>query len=141
MAKTDKEKKKIISDYIECENYSEVARKYNMSVNAIKNIVLANEETANLFKEKKETNTRTVLEEMDKMTEQKINILKLTMQEMERLLKENKVTPNSLATIYGVLYDKELKVKELSLKDKEINTSNVQRIQIIDNTDEEEDAN
>ena len=45
---TDLDKKNIIADYVECQNYSEVARKWNASVNAIKNIVLADEETANL---------------------------------------------------------------------------------------------
>ena len=32
---SDKKKKQIIADYIECQNYSEVARKHKVSVNTV----------------------------------------------------------------------------------------------------------
>ena len=79
---------------------------------------------------------------MEKMTEKKINILRLAMNEMERLLQEKKVTPNSLATIYGVLLDKELKYKEINLKDKETKTENIQRVEIVNTLPrDDEDGN
>ena len=107
-----KTKKAIIADYLETENYSETAKKFNVTPQTVVNYVKKDENFRNLLKEKKEKENKTVLEEMEKMTEKKINILRLAMNEMERLLQEKKVTPNSLATIYGVLLDKELKYKE-----------------------------
>lgn len=129
----DLKKKKIIADYIETENYSETGRRNNVSNKTVSRLIEKNPEVVKLVKEKKEKNTQTVLEEMEKMTDKKINILKLAMSEMERLLIDKKVTPNSLATIYGVLLDKELKHEELKLKDKELNSDKqpVHRIEIV----------
>ena len=42
---TDSQKKKIIADYTECENYSQVARKYKVSFDTVKRTVLNDPET------------------------------------------------------------------------------------------------
>lgn len=137
-----KTKKAIIADYLETENYSETAKKFNVTPQTVVNYVKKDENFRNLLKEKKEKENKTVLEEMEKMTEKKINILRLAMNEMERLLQEKKVTPNSLATIYGVLLDKELKYKEINLKDKETKTENIQRVEIVNTLPrDDEDGN
>ena len=142
MAKlTDKQKKEIIADYVECQNYAETGRKFNISDEYVRKLVKNNKDSWQLLAQKKEENTRTVLEEMEKMTDKKINILKLAMSEMERLLIDKKVTPNSLATIYGVLLDKELKHEELKLKDKELNSDKqpVHRIEIVNDLPKDDD--
>lgn len=115
---TDKEKKSIIADYINCENYSEVARKYNISVNAVKNIVLADEETANKCKEKKEENTKSTLEYMEEQHEVKKRLLDKLLKGMEVKAEEIDMFTNikDLATAYGIILDKELKLKEINQK-------------------------
>lgn len=138
----DLTRKRIMADYFETESYSETARKFNVSPQTVLNYISKDKEFGRVLKEKKEKENKTVLEEMEKMTEKKINILKLAMDEMERLLQEKKVTPNSLATIYGVLLDKELKNKEINLKDKETKTENIQRVEIVNTLSrDDEDGN
>lgn len=116
MAKlTDKQKKKIIADYIECGNYSEVARMNNISVNGVKNIVLADEETANMFKQKKIENTETTIEYMKTQHETKKRILDKILYAIETKADNLDMFTNikDLATAYGIILDKELKVLEL----------------------------
>lgn len=112
---TDKDKKKIIADYVENQNYSETARMNNVSVNAVKNIVLADEETANKFKQKKEENTQTTIEYMDKQHETKKRILDKILKAIEDKADNIDMFTNikDLATAYGIIVDKEIKVLEL----------------------------
>lgn len=122
MAKTDKEKKEIIADFVECQNYSEVARKYDMSVNGIKKIVLADEESTKLCKEKKKENTEEVLQEMKKRNQKKITLLDKIFDAMESKLDKIDMFTNikDLATAYGIIMDKELKIRELDIKEREL---------------------
>lgn len=117
MAKlTDKQRKKIIADYIECGNYSEVARMNNISVNGVKKIVLKDEESASRFKQKKLENTQSTIEYMQTQHETKKRILDKILKAIE--LKAENVDDmftniKDLATAYGIILDKELKVLEL----------------------------
>lgn len=116
MAKlTDIQKKKIIADYVENQNYSETARMNNVSVNAVKNIVLADEETANKCKQKKEENTQTTIEYMQTQHETKKRILDKILTAIETKAEDIDMFTNikDLATAYGIILDKELKVLEL----------------------------
>ena len=116
MAKlTDLEKKKIIADYVDNQNYSETARMNDVSVNAVKNIVLADEETANKCKQKKEENTQTTIEYMQTQHETKKRILDKILKAIETKADDLDMFTNikDLATAYGIILDKELKVLEL----------------------------
>lgn len=112
---TDKQKKKIIADYIETQNYSETGRMNNVSVNAVKNIVIADEETANKFKQKKEENTQSTIEYMKTQHETKKRILDKILTAIETKAENIDMFTNikDLATAYGIILDKELKVLEL----------------------------
>ena len=122
MAKTEKEKKQIIADYIECHNYSEVGRKYNMSGNAIKKIVLADKESSKLFEQKSKKNTEEVLEAIKKRSKKKIKLIDKILKAMDGKLDNLDMFTNikDLATAYGIIMDKELKIRELDLREKEI---------------------
>ena len=125
MAKlTDLEKKKIIADYVDNQNYSETARMNNVSVNAVKNIVLADEETANKFKQKKEENTQTTIEYMQTQHETKKRILDKILNAIETKADDLDMFTNikDLATAYGIILDKELKVLELQRGKSEMET-------------------
>ncbi len=116
MAKlTDKQKKKIIADYVETQNYSEVARINNVSVNAVKNIVLADEETAKKCKQKKEENTQSTIEYMQTQHESKKRILDKILKAIEEKADNIDMFTNikDLATAYGIILDKELKFMEM----------------------------
>lgn len=116
MARTnDLQKKKIIADYIETQNYSEVARMNNVSVNTVKSIVLADEETANKCKQKKEENIQSTIEYMQTQHESKKRILDKILKAIEEKADNIDMFTNikDLATAYGIILDKELKVLEL----------------------------
>jgi len=121
---TDLEKKKIIADYVDNQNYSETARMNNVSVNAVKNIVLADEETANKFKQKKEENTQTTIEYMQTQHETKKRILDKILNAIETKADDLDMFTNikDLATAYGIILDKELKVLELQRGKSEMET-------------------
>ena len=116
MARTnDLQKKKIIADYIEIQNYSEVARMNNVSVNTVKSIVLADEETANKCKQKKEENTQSTIEYMQTQHESKKRILDKILKAIEEKADNIDMFTNikDLETAYGLILDKELKFMEM----------------------------
>ena len=123
MAKlTDKQKKEIIAYYVECRNYSETGRKFNITDNAVRKIVLKNEDSAKLFEQKSEENTSEVLEAMKKRNERKIEILDKIFDAMDGKLENIDMFTSikDLATAYGIIMDKELKIRELDIKEKEL---------------------
>ena len=50
---TDREKKKIIADYVELESYNAVAKKHNVSATTVKNTVLKNNDSVKKCEQKK----------------------------------------------------------------------------------------
>ncbi len=123
MAKlTDKQKKEIIADYVECHNYSETARKFNISDEYVRKLVNKDKDSWKLLEQKSKENTSEVLEEMKKRNKRKIELLDKIFDAMDGKLENIDVFTNikDLATAYGIIMDKELKIKELSLKEKEI---------------------
>lgn len=123
MAKlTDKEKKKIIASYIECQSYRETARKHNIAPNTVKNLVHKDKENiAQKCTQKRDENTKSVLEEMDKKKDKKIKLLEKILDAMDKKLDNIDMFTNikDLATAYGVIMDKEIKIKELNNQNKD----------------------
>lgn len=128
---TDKQKKKIIADYIENNNYSETARMNNVSVNTVKSIVIKNDdEVAKKCKQKKEKNTQSTLDYMQTQHKTKKRILDKLLKAIEH--KADNVDDmftniRDLATAYGILLDKELKV--LELKKNSSNTEELKKVE------------
>ena len=119
MAKlTDLEKQQIIADYIETQNYSEVAKKYNRSVETIRNVVKDNEDVGKKLKQKKQENTQSTIEYMQTQHESKKRILDKILKAIEEKADNIDMFTNikDLATAYGIILDKELKVLELNKK-------------------------
>ena len=122
MAKfSDKEKKQICADYIECNNYSEVARKWNVSAEAIRLIVKASDDILEKLEAKKQENTQTTIEYMQTQHETKKRILDKILKAIESKTDDIDMFTNvkDLATAYGIILDKELKVLELSKNNQE----------------------
>lgn len=132
MAKlTDKEKKKIIADYIETQNFSETGRMNNVSDMTVRRLVESNEDVLKKVEEKKKENTRDILEYMDNIYEKQKKIIDLSLEALiDKLSKPDMFTNvKDIATVYGVIFDKALKYKEMQKNNK--NSVDIQRVQII----------
>ena len=114
---TDKQKKKIIADYIELGNYSEVARINGVDKSTVKRLIDSNydEELQQKATQKKEENTQSTLEYMQTQHETKKRILDKILKAIEIKAEDIDMFTNikDLATAYGIILDKELKVLEL----------------------------
>ena len=117
-----------MADYINNNNYRETARINNVAVNTVKNIVLAqdNKEFAKICTKKKEEDTKDILKYMDSIYEKQKNIIDLSLSALEKKLQNPDMFTNvkDIATVYGVIFDKALKYKEIQLKDKESSNEN-----------------
>lgn len=116
MAKlTDLEKKKIIADYVETQNYLETARRNNVADVTVKAVVMKDKETLKKLEKKKEENTQSTIEYMNTQHETKKRILDKILAAIENKADNLDMFTNikDLATAYGIILDKELKVLEL----------------------------
>jgi len=141
MAKlTDKQKKKIISDYAMNTNIRETARINNTTDTTVRRLLKKNKDNViEKVAQKQEENTKSTLEYMESQHNTKKELIKNILKAMnEKSLKVDMFTNiKDLATAYGIIIDKEIKIieldlkrKELKLKDKEIETT--KRIYIVD---------
>ena len=131
----DKQRKKVIADYLDTQNYRETARKNDISADTVRRIVSQEPQIARNLTEKKKENTEDVLQYMDTLIEKKKDVLKLSLDNMIDKLENDKVSPTALATIYGVLLDKELKAKELGQIKQ---TNSINRIMIVNDLPKED---
>lgn len=115
---TDYQKKKIIADYVESGNKSEVARKHGVSETTVRNLVKANKDCLEKFEQKKEENTQDVLEFMDSLKNRKKTIIEKLLKAIENKADnlDNFTSIKDVASAYGIIIDKELKLKEIKSK-------------------------
>lgn len=126
---TDLQKKKIIADYIDNQNLSETGRMNNVEAMTVKRIVESDydKDLLKKVKQKKEENTITTLEYMEKQHELKRRIMDKLLKGIETKADEIDMFTNvkDLATAYGIILDKEIKVKEM--KQNKINYEEVNK--------------
>jgi hypothetical protein len=112
---TDKQKKLIIADYLECQNYREVARKHNKCVNTIRNVVNADKNIENKLTQKREENTEDILGYLGEQNGRIKRVLESLLRGIET--KANNLTEKDnirdLTTAYGIIVDKQLKWLEV----------------------------
>jgi len=120
---TDKQKKKIIADYVDNGNYSETARMNNIDKSTAKRLVDGNydKDLQQKATQKKEENTQSTLEYMQSQHNTKKRILDNLLKAIETKSTNVDMFTNvrDLATAYGIIVDKELKVLELKNMSKE----------------------
>ena len=138
MAKlTDKQKKKIIADYVDNGNYSETARMNNTTDTTVRTIIKDNKDMAlKKMEQKKQQNTKDILEYMEETKDKRKKIIDLCLEKMEeRLNKDELMNIKDIATAYGVLVDKSLKVNEIKSSGNNLNT-NVPtiKLEVVDNS-------
>lgn len=129
---TDKQKKKIVADYVENQNLSETARINNVDRETVKTLVNSDKELERKLALKKEENTLSTLEYMDRQHEMKKRILDKLLKGIETKADDLDIFTNvkDLATAYGILIDKELKAMELKQK-RQIDEENIQNVKDI----------
>lgn len=137
MAKlTDKEKKKIIADYIETQNYCETGRMNGVDESTVRRIVKDenNEDITKLAEQKKQENTNDILKYMDEIYDKQKRIIDLSLTAIEEKLQKPDMFTNvkDIATVYGVIFDKALKYKEMKIKNSELKDGVKARIEIVD---------
>lgn len=113
---TDAQKKKIIADFVENNNYSETARMNGgISPNTVKKVVNDNKEVAKKCEQKKEENTKTMLEMISETNSKRLQVISKLVNAIDD--KADKVDAftnvKDLASAYGILIDKELKFAEM----------------------------
>jgi len=137
---TDSEKQKIVADYVETQNYSETGRMNNVSDKTVKRVIDSVPDVVEKVELKKEENTKDILEYMDKIYDKQKSIIDLSLNAIEEKLKNPDMFTNvkDIATVYGVIFDKALKYKEM--KQKRIGgEGEIKKIQIINDLPKDEE--
>ena len=113
---TDRQKKKIIADYVENGNYSETARLNNTTDVTVRRVV--EEDKDNVLKkveQKKEENTQDMIQYLESKKEDKKRVIELCFKALEdKLASPDMFTSvRDIAMVYGIIVDKDLKIKEI----------------------------
>lgn len=113
---TDRQKKKIIADYVDNGNYSETARMNNTTDTTVRTIIKENKNVAlKKMEQKKEENTQDMLQYLESKKEDKKRVIELCFKALEdKLASPDMFTSvRDIAMVYGVIVDKDLKIKEI----------------------------
>ena len=103
---TDREKKIILSEYIETENYRETARRQGISPTTVKRIVAANPESAREIEKQREKNTKDILAHMRDKEEAVCTLMDLYLKAMAREDKIEGASVNQLSSTLCALIEK-----------------------------------
>ncbi|MBO5831586.1 MAG: hypothetical protein J6R01_08275 [Alistipes sp.] len=101
---TDKQKKRIIADYVELGSYNAVAKKHGVACDTVKRIVLRDPKIVQKTKDKKEANTRDVLEYMEGKRDAVCQLIELGLSLLPEKLQSANAT--QITTALGTLIDK-----------------------------------
>nr|DAL25957.1 MAG TPA_asm: helix-turn-helix domain protein [Caudoviricetes sp.] len=104
---TDKQKNKIIADYVECSSYNAVAKRNGVSATTVKNIIKAqNVDFVQKCEQKKEENAADVLAYMESKKSVVCDIIGLGLSTMLDPEKMKNATLSQITTALGTLIDK-----------------------------------
>lgn len=104
---TDKQKNKIIADYVECSSYNAVAKKNGVSATTVKNIIKAqNVDFVQKCEHKKEENASDILAYMDSKKDVVCDIIGLGLSVLRDPEKMKSATLSQITTALGTLIDK-----------------------------------
>lgn len=103
---TDRQKKKIVADYIELQSYNATAKRNGVSNHTVKRIVLEVPEIAEKFQQKKEENTADILAYMESQKGLVCEIIGKGLAELSKPEKLEAATMSQITTALGTLIDK-----------------------------------
>lgn len=103
---TDKQRKRVIADYVECGSYNAVAKKYGIARQTVKNIVSKDAEVRQNLQAKKEQNTADILAHM---AGKRDTVCKIVDEYLDALLDADRLeraNPAQITTAMGTVIDK-----------------------------------
>ncbi|MDD6612261.1 MAG: helix-turn-helix domain-containing protein [Clostridiales bacterium] len=103
---TDRQKKKIIADYLETESYRAAAKKNGVCDATVKRIVMACSDFKQKDEEKKRQNLEDMMSYMDSKRTQVFDIISLGLETLMSKDKLQSATPSQITTMIGTLIDK-----------------------------------
>lgn len=103
---TDKQKKKIIADYVQLQNYTKTAKLNDVAESTVRKIVKNNPDCANQCDIKKEQNTQDMLSYMDSKKERVQEIIDVYLGALTDPEKLEGATLQQITTALGTLIDK-----------------------------------
>lgn len=103
---TDRQKKKIIADYVELQSYNAVAKKNNVTHQTVKRVVTASPEFTKIAQQKKEENTADVLAYMDEHKDLVCSFIGLGLKALNDPNKIDGANLTQITTAIGTLIDK-----------------------------------
>lgn len=103
---TDKQKKKIIADYVQLGSYNATAKVNGVSLNTVKKIVQGNADVAEMCNQKKEQNTADILDYMESQRDDVCKVLGICLGELKKAERYEKTPPQQIATTMAILIDK-----------------------------------
>ena len=115
---TDKQKKKIIADYLELGSYNAVAKKHKIADSTVKRIVLADPQMKKNLENKKEENTKSILDHMESQKDVVNEIITKGLQVLNSPEKLQQATPSQITTALGTLIDKFVPIDNRSSEEK-----------------------
>lgn len=103
---TDKQKKKIVADYLELGSYNAAAKLNGVSNHTAKRVVLEVPEISEKVKQKKEENTADIIAYMESQRGLVCDIIDKGLLELSKPGKFERATPIQITTALGTLIDK-----------------------------------
>lgn len=103
---TDRQKKKILADYVQLGSYNATAKLNGVSATTVKNLALKNAEILEKCEDKKDENTADVLAYMDSKKAVVCEIIGKGLKVLASENKLNEATPAQITTALGTLIDK-----------------------------------
>ncbi len=103
---TDRQKKKIVADYLEYGSYNATAKRNGVSNHTVKRVVLEVPEMADKVQQKKDQNTADILAYMEKKRGIVCEILEKGLKVLNDEEKLKEATPAQITTAMGTLIDK-----------------------------------
>ena len=114
---TDRQKKKILADYVQTNNYCATAKLNGVSANTVKKIVQTNADIAEKLIRKKEENTADVLAYMESQRDVVCQIIGKGLAVLNDPAKLAEATPSQITTAIGTLIDKWTLLQEKTAND------------------------
>lgn len=109
---TDRQKKRIIADYLQIGSYNAVSKIHGVSATTVKNIVLSSPDIVEKCEQKKEENTAEALEYLESRAEKMKEAIDLHLDALTTKEKIDAATLSQISTSFGTLTDKLLMVKD-----------------------------
>lgn len=103
---TDRQKKKIIADYVQQGSYNAVAKMNGVSKDTVKRVVLSCDEIVQLTQQKKDENTADIMAYMESQKQTICEIIQKGLTVLNDPEKLKEATPSQITTALGTLIDK-----------------------------------